>query len=175
MSSDSSEEALGRLFRRKRRLLLWKAWRLVGSREAAEDLVQDAYLRVSEATRRGGVTHLPSFIYRTLRNLAIDHLRAQTVRGGLERADLREDELEQVAAAEASPETQVVALQRLRRLDAALRMLPPRARQVFLLARVEGLGQAEIAERLGVSLSTVEKDLRQAMAHCLEALQRAEG
>jgi transmembrane sensor len=64
------------------------------------------------------------------------------------------------------PEAALLARERLRLLDEALRQLPPKPRAALLLNRVEGLTQAEIARRLGVSESMVVKYIAQALRHC---------
>jgi len=53
----------------------------------------------------------------------------------------------------------------------ALRELPTRVRAVFVLARFEELKAPEIASRLGVSISTVEKDMRRAVAHLRDSIR----
>ena len=67
-----------------------------------------------------------------------------------------------------SPEAQALILETLIELDALLDRLPARVRQAFLLAQLEGLTYAVIAERLGVSERMVKKYMAQAMLHCLE-------
>ena len=67
-----------------------------------------------------------------------------------------------------SPEAQALILETLTELDALLDRLPARVRQAFLLAQLEGLTYAVIAERLGVSERMVKKYMAQAMLHCLE-------
>lgn len=65
-----------------------------------------------------------------------------------------------------SPDAAAVAREELRSLRAALRTLPRRARRVLLLNRLDGLSYAEIAHALGVSVSTVEKDMIRALEVC---------
>ena len=55
----------------------------------------------------------------------------------------------------------------LESIDRLLNGLPERVRQTFILSRLEGLSQPAIAQQLGVSLATVERDLRRAFLHCL--------
>ena len=71
-------------------------------------------------------------------------------------------------AVQPSPEAQALILETLTELDALLDRLPSRVRQAFLLAQLEGLTYAVIAERLGVSERMVKKYMAQAMLHCLE-------
>lgn len=70
-----------------------------------------------------------------------------------------------------SPEDVFLVREALAQIDRLLDGLKPRMRQILLLHRLEGLTQPAIAERLGISLSTVERDLRLAMLHCLRDAQ----
>ncbi|CAM3759340.1 putative RNA polymerase sigma factor FecI [Pseudomonas reidholzensis] len=66
-----------------------------------------------------------------------------------------------------SPEELALVREALAEIDRLLDGLPARARHAFILHRLEGLSQPDIAEQLGVSLATVERDLRRAFLHCL--------
>ncbi|MNP48326.1 putative RNA polymerase sigma factor FecI [compost metagenome] len=66
-----------------------------------------------------------------------------------------------------SPETRWLILETLYRVDAMLREMPARVRQVFLLSQLDGLTYGEIAEQLNVSLITVKRDMRSAFLACL--------
>jgi RNA polymerase sigma-70 factor (ECF subfamily) len=68
-----------------------------------------------------------------------------------------------------SPEHQLILLETLAHIDALLDGLAPKVRTAFLLSRLEGLGYKEIAIRLGVSLSSVEKYMATAIRHCFLA------
>ena len=59
----------------------------------------------------------------------------------------------------------------------AVNGLPPKCRDVFVLRMIEGLSQREIAERLGITVSTVEKHLARGLRHCKDSLaaQQADG
>jgi len=63
-----------------------------------------------------------------------------------------------------------MARYRLRILAAAVDDLPPRCREVFLMSRLDGLGNGEIAGRLGISRNMVEKHIIKAMMHCRRRL-----
>ena len=66
-----------------------------------------------------------------------------------------------------SPEVQAVLLQTLHEIEALLDGLPARARRVFLLAQLEGLTYAQIAEQLGVSVRTIKRDMAEAFEQCI--------
>ena len=66
------------------------------------------------------------------------------------------------------PESQAQGQQQLQRFQQVLATLPKRQQQILVLHRLHDLSQGEIAQRLQVSLSTVEKDLRQALTACVK-------
>ncbi|GAC1030905.1 RNA polymerase sigma factor [Pseudomonas sp. No.21] len=150
------------LYLREQNRLLQLIRRIVGDRSTAEDLAQDTFLRLWDRELGDGDR---SLLFRTAQNLALDHLRARQVRNrhAREEAEDEGDGLDLQQQAEAHQELEHL----LRRLQG----LPRRCQQVFLLSRLDGLSYASIAERLGVSLSTVEKDIIRVLQHC----QRTEG
>lgn len=148
-----------RVFLRERPRLLRLLGRIVGNRAVAEDLAQDTLLRLWRHPFGEGDR---SLMFRTAQNLAIDHLRAQAVRSGYAAAVVEE----QVARAPPQPDRIAGGRQELAGFQAALSALPRRTQQVLLLNRLDGLSYAEIAARLGVSVSTVEKDMIRALEAC---------
>lgn len=149
------------------RPLVVYACEIVGSRDAAEDVVQDVFVRVwarrSEWRPRGSVR---SFLYRMTRNRALNERRARRVR---ELWAARERAWDPVAPA--TPlrllETREVGEQ-VRRAIAAL---PARQREIVTLARFHGLSHAQIAEVLGISQNTVANHIRAAFASLRDALR----
>ena len=103
----------------------------LGNRELAEDLTQDVWVRIA----RGGCTIMPDnpakYLYRIATNLAIDHLRR--ARHGIEvQAD--DARTEHVIAETVSPEDATIQRDQIERLRAVLDTLPPRSREIFMLA-----------------------------------------
>jgi RNA polymerase sigma-70 factor (ECF subfamily) len=149
----------GLLFRASQPELL-RLLRRRGARGAvAEDLAQEAFLRVLHAAPAGGLRDARAYLFRTAANLAIDHSRHCRA------SPVAPVELP-AEANDPCPSAERVAMDRqaLARLQAAVEALPPRAREVFRLARLEGLSQVEIAERLGISPKTVFSHLVAALA-----------
>lgn len=72
-----------------------------------------------------------------------------------------------------SPETLAITIETLVKIDAMLDGLAPKARRAFLWCQLEGISHAEIAARLGVSVSSVRKYIANALLHCI-ALQAAD-
>lgn len=135
--------------------------------ELAQDIAQEAYARVlAFAGRREAVREPHALLYRTARNLVVDHFR----RGSL-RNHAGFDECRDVAAASAEqPEDVLARRQRIERLMAAVDALPPRCQEVFVLHKFEELSHVEIAARLGISVSMVEKHMIRALLLCRRKL-----
>lgn len=134
-----------------------------GAGDAAEDLFQELWIRVTQRST-GPVANPLAYLYRTANNLMVDRYRAERqarkrdhawseARGGLDERALDPD-----------AEDVLIARQELERMDAALVALGDRAARCFRRFRLDGVAQKEIAAELGVSLSTVEADLRRAYA-----------
>ena len=120
------------------------------------DLRQEVYVRVLEAARKEIPDRAKQFVFSTARNLIIDRVRREQVVPIEAVADM--DALT-IAMDSPGAERTAMARDELRRLMAALDRLPPRCREVFMLGKVEGLGGREIAARLGVTESTISKQL----------------
>lgn len=159
---------LNAVFIAHRPCLLRTVQRLVDNPNTAEDLVQDTYLRVRQALGRSEIDHLEPFVFRTARNLALDHLRARRVRQRT-LIDAVPWAVVQAVTAQASPLAEAAHAQRLLvRLGTRIAQLTPRQQQIFSLSRLQGRTNAQIASRLQVSASTVQKELKLVMAFCKE-------
>lgn len=147
-----------------------KGWllRKIGNACDAADLAQDVFVRVLH--RKVAEIREPRTYLGTIANgLVIDFWR----RRELELAWL--ETLAHLPEAHApSPESRLHFLQTLMEIDRMLDTLKPRARTAFLLAQLDGLTCPQIAERIGMSLATVERYIAQAMRRCYE-LQFANG
>lgn len=150
-------------------LVGWLCRKRVNPADAA-DLAHDTFLRVLGKPRElKGLQEPRAWLTVIARGLVIDLTR----RRALERAYL-----EALAAwpqpEHPSPEARAVLIEALVRIDAMLDGLPARARAAFLLSRLDGLTHPQIAQRLGVSLSSVEKYLAAAWRHCLALYSRVD-
>ena len=143
-------------------LLGWLRRKLGNSNDAA-DLAQDTFTRVLGRPRELDQLREPRAWLTTIaQGLVVDHVRRRT----LERACL--EAIASLPEPQApSSETRLLLVEALVRIDAMLDGLAPKARTAFLLSRLDGLGYAEIAQRLQVSLSSVEKYMAMAIRHCV--------
>lgn len=144
--------------------------RRMQDRQRAADVAQETYLRLVRIEAQAiAVAHPRSFIFRVAGNLAIDALRHERRRASNHEPEEGRGE---IPCSSPAPEATLLARERLQILDDALLQLPSNARQALLLNRVEGLTQAQIAQRLGVSPSMVAKYIGQALRHCRDWLEQ---
>ncbi|WP_438479511.1 RNA polymerase sigma factor [Oleiharenicola lentus] len=133
--------------------------RLLGDSAEAEDVAHDAYMRVYPTVQKEAADKPEAFLYTTARRLAFNKLKRRRI--GPFIADAAQPEL---AASQAPGVVQtVIARQELQRLEDAISELPPGCRTVLLLRKVELLSHQEIADRLGIAISTVEKQHARAL------------
>jgi RNA polymerase sigma-70 factor (ECF subfamily) len=133
-----------------------------GAGEAAEDLLQELWLRLQDA-RPGPIAQPLAYLYRAANNLMLDRYRSDR------QATIREREWTDSTGAthpgrsDAPAGDRVLAArQELDRAQAVLAALGPRVEQIFRRHRLDGVPQRMLASEFGVSLSTVESDLRKA-------------
>jgi len=151
----------GAYFEHRERLVRFLAAR--GAGEAAEDLVQEVWLKIA-ASPPGPVASPLSYLYRVADTVMIDRFRSLRQAGKRDRdwSDLAAGGLAGASDAP-SAERAVAARDYLRLVEELLaRLEPPRIAEVFRRHRVDGVPQRQVALELGVSLSTVESDLRTA-------------
>lgn len=142
-------------FRRLRNVLLRRGRTI----PEAEDLIQDAFLRMHEYCAEGGqVRHAESFLMRTVLRLASNARRD-------EHRDLycEVEDLTLIASPAPTPDEVLAANQCLERMQGALDRVSRRTRDIFFMQRIEGQTYTEIAKRVGVSVSAVEKHMASAL------------
>ncbi len=145
-------------------LLAWLR-RNVACPQRAEDLSQDTFVRLLGREELKAPLEPRAFLVAIAKGLLFDYFR----RAALEQAYLTE--LMRVPEAEQpSAEEQQMILEDLKNIDRLLGKLSSKARAAFLYNRLDGLGHAEIAERLGVSVPRVRQYLTQGIRQCYIAL-----
>ncbi|WCE09924.1 MULTISPECIES: sigma-70 family RNA polymerase sigma factor [Pseudomonas] len=159
--------ALGRLFDHHHYGLLNTATRLLGCRKRAEDVVQEAFLKVWERRDSQAVVEPSRYLYRVVQNLAVDQLRRKKLE---ERWFVSPDEQDEGVASDHSAERVVQAREEIGLVVRALRQLPARTQDVITLCRVEGLTQRDVARRIGASPALVNFLLQDATLHCRNSL-----
>lgn len=168
MSSALREQSLETVYRDHHPWLRnWLRGKL-GCPAQADDFAQDTFLRVLTRSDVGVLQSPRAFLVRVATRLLIDDAR----RARLERAWREAQSLaaaEQVQAPSAEEVNEIVDV-----LEEVLRLLeglPDKPRKAFLMFRLDGASQAEIARVLGVSISMVKKYVAQGLLHCHRGLQ----
>lgn len=137
----------------------------VRCQDTAEDLTQEAYLRLLGKEALQHDDNLTGYLYKIAERLAIDFLRRR------QRTDNRNVELDaSLECPNLQPEALTILREQCRLLLQAIADLPKQTRSVFLLRKIDELGYAEIAQRLNISEKTVQRHLVKAMLHCHKRL-----
>jgi RNA polymerase sigma-70 factor, ECF subfamily len=154
------------VFREYYRPMTSYAFRLLGNMADSESIVQDVFLRLWH--KRGQLlitTSLQNYLFRSVKNHCINYLehekiktgyQAMVIRSETDRSDYNEFFLE-------------IGL--MNKIEAAITLLPQKRQEIFRLAREEGLKYREIAERLEISVKTVETQMTLALKQLRESLK----
>lgn len=141
----------------------------LGSADLAADVLQETYLRIEAMTEVDTIRNPKAYLFRIALNIANDRRRSQNRRLTEEEVDCLLD----VPDDRPTPERQVEERSEIALLRRAIAELPERRRKVLIMSRIEDLPHREIAERLDVTMRTVETDLKQAIAHCADRMKRS--
>jgi RNA polymerase sigma factor (sigma-70 family) len=139
----------------------------------AADLTQETFTRLARLPDPGVIENVRTYLFRIATNLATDHLRARR-RRQLSSSDPEEAPLALPDSA-STPETALLAKQELAVVLRALGELSPLCRHIFALNRFDGLSHRDIADQLGICVSTVEKNMARALNHCRRRLNESGG
>ena len=154
-------KALGDLYRDHYRQMLRVLSARTGSRQAAEEILHEAYARMLELDRPDVSGFLANYVWKLVWNLLTDGKRREGRRARLDPVALFETE--KVAP---SPEATLCEQQRLEMLDRAMDKLRPKELEAFILRAQEGLSFKEIAARMGVSERMAQLHVASALKYC---------
>lgn len=131
--------------------------------ETAKDLVQDTFIKVWESRYHLDETRsLKSFVYKIANNLTLNHLRHLKVKSNL----IQYIEVEPIS--EGTPHSTLEDKEFQKQLLGFIEQLPLQTRTVFLMSRMEDLSYQEIADRLDISIKTVESHIGKALKRLRE-------
>jgi RNA polymerase sigma factor (sigma-70 family) len=133
----------------------------------ADDLVQEVFIRLARQEDLEAVDHLDGYVFQIAANVLRDRARRLAVRA----EPPTPPAFDAIDEAGFSPERVLLGREALERMIAALYELPEKTRMVFSQYHFDGTAQVEIARRLGMSVSTVEKHMARANAHLLRRLR----
>lgn len=159
----NSNNTLHNAFLSARKHLTRVVSRIVPPKEI-EDIVQETYVRICQVENKETIKQPRSFLLTTARNLAIDHIK----RAESQFADSADEnpELLDLGLHEDAIYQQVASDEEFALFCQAVRLLPVQCRKVFILKKVYGYSQKEIAQQLNLSESTVEKHVALGIKRC---------
>lgn len=147
------------------------AFRYFKKPQDVEDVVQEAFVKVCEAQQQRAIKYPKPYMYQAVKNLALkqldksDYKLTDTVGDFLSESVLLETQ---------TMEEQFESRQRFELFCSAVRQLPVKCQRVYILRRVYGFSQKEIAKRMNISLKTVESHLSKAIVRCTEYMDNEE-
>src|SRR3984957_4454676 len=128
----------------------------------AEDLAQEVFLRMLRRGNVSGLDDVRAYLFETASSVLVDRARRGTVRHRSKHDSFDPES----HAGESFPSERVfLGREALNCASVALLELPERTRTIFVLRRLEGMRYTEVAQRLGISVSAVEKHMVRAVAH----------
>lgn len=142
--------------------------RLSKSDADAEDIEQEAYLKVYEANKSSEIKNPRAFLFRTAYNLFVQGYRKSKNAPYSEVADIDALSVKDMCAA---ADEHLIMRERLGALAEAVDRLPPKTRSIFIMRKVYNLSQKEIREALGVPERTIERHVRKGLQACRDYLR----
>ncbi len=165
MSSSSRPSLLG-TYLEKRDVLLRYIAASCRDPGLAEDIIQDLYVKLSALETEPVVDNPSGYLFRMANNIYLNRLRAlksERTRDHAWQATSFESVGADAIADEPTPEARISGRQQIQKLKTAIDALPERTRDIFRLHKLEGLTQTQVAARLDISISSVEKHLASAL------------
>ncbi|MFT6958034.1 MAG: RNA polymerase sigma-70 factor (family 1) [Halieaceae bacterium] len=138
--------------------------------DEAQDLAQDAFYKVMSVENAEKLEHVRAYLFQTASNLALNRIRKRKHQEAYKRSvesNLNPEREGMIA----SPERAAAATEQLQQVERVLNGLPRKCRRAFLLHRTRHLSYQQIAEEMGISVSTVEKYMIRALGQCRKKVQ----
>lgn len=144
------------------------AYRIIGDLDKSEDIVQDVFVKIwNEKNLLDAKMNVNSFIYTMVKNRALEVARRENT--GL-KITRHLEYLQKDDFSEQVDDVEIEKLKLLEQIYVSIRQLPPKCADVFILSKVNGLTYAQIADRMNISVKTVENQMGKALKKLRESL-----
>lgn len=141
----------------------------VGSREVAEEVVSDVFLEVwNNRSRLAEIKQIKSWLLVMVRNKAISYLRKEYAGATVSFDELEEYYIPSVQ----SPDDKIISEEEMDEINRAIASLPPKCKEVFMLAKIEKIPYKEISEILNISVKTINIHVAKAMGLIARMLEK---
>ncbi len=168
VTQQSDYKAFEVLFHKYYEYLCNYALKFVPSPQIAEEVVSDVFYKVWKNRERIEIkTSFESYVFKAVKNQSLDFLKskANAIAYKTESMPVIYDGVTD------SPEDQMVIKELDSKIEAAIESLPPQCKMIFKSSRLQGLKYTEIAEKLNISVKTVETQMGRALKHLRQALR----
>lgn len=135
-----------------------------------EDIIQETYVRACQASRQATIKQPRAYLFRVARNLALDHVKRAETRLAVSREEVGEGAIVEAAQLRDATLDGAVSSNDFTAFCEAVRRLPQQQRRAFVLKKVYGYSQREIASEMQLSEKTVERHIALGMARCMDYL-----
>ena len=142
--------------------------RFMHRQDDIEDIAQEAFARAFKVEQETDINHPKTLLFTIAKNIALNELRTKSRRV----TDYIEECSTPPEMVGATIEEEIEALDKLETYCVAIDKLPPQCRRVYLLRKVHGLRHKEIAEKLNISIRSVERHLQKGATRCRASLRR---
>jgi RNA polymerase sigma-70 factor (ECF subfamily) len=142
--------------------------RRTGSADLADEALQDTFLRLSKADGIGPVRDLPAYLFRVAMSAISNRRVAERRRRTVPQADTVFDLPDETPG----PDRIIEARSEISALRRAIQELPARRREIFMAICVEEIPLQQVAKRFGISVRTVQVEIKQALVHCAVCIDR---
>jgi RNA polymerase sigma-70 factor (ECF subfamily) len=166
------EKNIFRVFRENEIIIKGFLRRFTSNSHDIEDITQETIMRALHAEKTREIREPRAFLFGVARNVARKHLdkKSKSLIKYIEDFDDKE-----YSSHESTIDDQVDARQRMMIFWEAVTSLPPQCQKVFVLKRVYGYSHKEIAKKMGISVSTVEKHAASGLKRCSEFMEKKLG
>ncbi|WP_424688037.1 MAG: RNA polymerase sigma factor [Halarcobacter ebronensis] len=137
--------------------LVYYVQRMVGDKDRAKDVIQEAYSRLLYVNKSSNIDNERAYLYKTSRNIVIDQSRKEK-----NSSETLYEEEEHSIPQEEQPQEQVVQSNQYEQMMKIVQSLPPKCQQAFILHVIEGYSRKEISSKMGISIAAVEKNILRA-------------
>lgn len=147
------------------------AYRITDDIDQAEDIVQDIFVKVwNDPDLLDGNKNINSYLYSMVRNRALEVIRRENIS---QKINQQLEYIQNNAADTNVEEDEIEKLLLLEQIYVSIRQLPPKCSEVFTLSKVNGLTYVQIAEKMNISVKTVENHMGKALRLMRELLTKS--
>lgn len=164
------EPAFRELYHIYNKRLHYFALALVKTREAAEEVVEDVFIRLwNQRATAGQINNLRIYLYTATKNTALNYLSRKAKEAIIEPFDNVDITLRETGV---SPEEIMITAETYQQIRRAVEALPPRCKMIFKLIREDGLRYKEVAEILNISINTIDAQMAIAIQRISDAVRK---